>query len=646
MDLVRQFQQITGSAENVAITSLSRHNYNLESALSAFTAEHHSAGSHQTPFRMERSSAGNNVEGSSSGNTIGAEISHAVTSGGGGNLLSSVSQSAPLSSVDHMSSTLSVRGRAIPPPSSSPTSFSSPFSHITAVSNAVGTDRNTAVPVWERSTISSRTGGSSGGLLSSLFAPPFDIMFTMDFFYAKDYARERDLWLLVDIQDSTNFDCQCLNRDVWSSHEVKHIVSRHFLFLQYRMDSQDGRKFSQFYRVNHFPYVAILDPRTGELLQSFSAITSKNAGRLLTTFVRKNGAPSVCDQMRDNITSDQVVDLEDEEIEPAIVKVSTGNSTKTYHHSLNEEEALKAAIAASLDHQRRNKGGRTLGFAGSSTWSANNAPNTANIVNLSDEEGSAEVDTKDESLHADESHTRLLQSDDDDEEDSLDSMDDYSSHSSHDDTNEISLNHEEVTDNNLSSPTAQVSRKRRIDPRDHFYASSSRGPPHLYGNLKRLKLDNLSSDRSQDALSASSSGSRVLDLQVQNIGPLIPPSRHESLQFPSEVSVVEQSKTDFAATASSSSGGGESKGNGDRDEVKSVKVLLKCPNGERRSINLAHSCTLHSFFAGCGSLGFSDVLYEFTTHFPRTLLNTLDRKITLSQAGIAANCVVFVESKI
>ena len=75
------------------------------------------------------------------------------------------------------------------------------------------------------------------------------------------------------------------------------------------------------------------------------------------------------------------------------------------------------------------------------------------VVNLSDEEGSAEVDTKDESLHADESHTRLLQSDDDDEEDSLDSMDDYSSHSSHDDTNEISLNHEEVTDNNLSSPT-------------------------------------------------------------------------------------------------------------------------------------------------------------------------------------------------
>ena len=102
----------------------------------------------------------------------------------------------------------------------------------------------------------------------------------------------------------------------------------------------------------------------------------------VTTFVRKNGAPSVCDQMRDNITSDQVVDLEDEEIEPAIVKVSTGNSTKTYHHSLNEEEALKAAIAASLDHQRRNKGGRTLGFAGSSTWSANNAPNTANSESI------------------------------------------------------------------------------------------------------------------------------------------------------------------------------------------------------------------------------------------------------------------------
>ena len=39
-----------------------------------------------TNCSMERSSAGNNVEGSSSGNTIGAEISHDATSGGRGTI--------------------------------------------------------------------------------------------------------------------------------------------------------------------------------------------------------------------------------------------------------------------------------------------------------------------------------------------------------------------------------------------------------------------------------------------------------------------------------------------------------------------------------------------------------------------------------
>ena len=88
-------------------------------------------------------------------------------------------------------------------------------------------------------------------------------------------------------------------------------------------------------------------------------------------FVRRNGAPSVSDQMRENFSTEQdipeVIDLNDDEIEPAIIKVSPSKSSK----HISEEDELKAAIAASLSQQSKaSSSGRSLGFAGNSTWSS------------------------------------------------------------------------------------------------------------------------------------------------------------------------------------------------------------------------------------------------------------------------------------
>lgn len=46
-------------------------------------------------------------------------------------------------------------------------------------------------------------------------------------------AGEKDRkWLIVNIQDSTEFRCQMLNRDVWSNSSVRNIIAEHFILWQ------------------------------------------------------------------------------------------------------------------------------------------------------------------------------------------------------------------------------------------------------------------------------------------------------------------------------------------------------------------------------------------------------------------------------
>ena len=57
-------------------------------------------------------------------------------------------------------------------------------------------------------------------------------MFKGDWQSARDAATASKKWLLVNIQDAGEFQCQTLNRDVWSNDAVKTIVREHFLFWQ------------------------------------------------------------------------------------------------------------------------------------------------------------------------------------------------------------------------------------------------------------------------------------------------------------------------------------------------------------------------------------------------------------------------------
>lgn len=100
--------------------------------------------------------------------------------------------------------------------------------------------------------------------LSELFRPPVDITFCGSFQAVRDFAKEQNRWLIVNVQDMSDFSCQVLNRDIWSSEQLRKIIKKYFVFWQVAIDNSDGHRFQVFYSITSYPYIGIIDPRTGE----------------------------------------------------------------------------------------------------------------------------------------------------------------------------------------------------------------------------------------------------------------------------------------------------------------------------------------------------------------------------------------------
>ncbi|XP_058796379.1 UBX domain-containing protein 7-like [Phymastichus coffea] len=109
--------------------------------------------------------------------------------------------------------------------------------------------------------------------LEDLFRPPCDILFVGTFAEARDYAKSINRWLLVNVQNQQEFACQVLNRDVWPNEQIREIVKDHFVLWQVLSNSSDGKRYIDFYNVTDYPYLAIIDPRTGECMRSYNHIS-------------------------------------------------------------------------------------------------------------------------------------------------------------------------------------------------------------------------------------------------------------------------------------------------------------------------------------------------------------------------------------
>lgn len=100
--------------------------------------------------------------------------------------------------------------------------------------------------------------------LEDLFRPPIDLLFGGTFQAARDYATEKNRWLVVNLQDQKEFKSQVLNRDIWSDLELKTVVKKNFILWQVSVDNPEGLRFKTFYHCHDVPYICIIDPRTGE----------------------------------------------------------------------------------------------------------------------------------------------------------------------------------------------------------------------------------------------------------------------------------------------------------------------------------------------------------------------------------------------
>ncbi|PNF28041.1 hypothetical protein B7P43_G12538 [Cryptotermes secundus] len=121
--------------------------------------------------------------------------------------------------------------------------------------------------------------------LEDLFRPPLDLMFHGTFQNARDAGVAHQKWLLVNVQNVLEFSCQILNRDIWSNRAIKTVIKEHFVFWQVYLDSAEGQRYAAFYGVSDWPYVAVIDPRTGESLRVWNEINGSSFCDTLLEFL-------------------------------------------------------------------------------------------------------------------------------------------------------------------------------------------------------------------------------------------------------------------------------------------------------------------------------------------------------------------------
>lgn len=147
---------------------------------------------------------------------------------------------------------------------------------------------DTTDPAASAAALSRATGGASeqtakSNLLANLFRPPIDLITPLGLSDARDEGKEQEKWLLVNVQDPSIFDCQVLNRDIWKNPQIVETIKEHFLFLQYNKDDPRGNDYVNYYfssqRDNDaaYPHIAIIDPRTGEQVKTWSGAPSPKA---------------------------------------------------------------------------------------------------------------------------------------------------------------------------------------------------------------------------------------------------------------------------------------------------------------------------------------------------------------------------------
>ncbi|KTW30126.1 hypothetical protein T552_00604 [Pneumocystis carinii B80] len=186
--------------------------------------------------------------------------------------------------------------------------------------------------VWEDDEFSAASKErSKKSRASYLFRPPFDIIKNIDFESAKELAKNKMLWVMVNLQDNTDFLCQKLNRDLWKDQRVKDVILKNFIFLQYISTSSDGILYQQFYPIKEYPHISIIDPRTGERVKVWDS-----------SLIEPN-----------NFLMDLHDFLETYSLDPDFKNPITQKLSAKKVEDMSESEQINAALIASLNERNK-----------------------------------------------------------------------------------------------------------------------------------------------------------------------------------------------------------------------------------------------------------------------------------------------------
>ncbi|GFS21056.1 UBX domain-containing protein 7-like [Elysia marginata] len=517
--------------------------------------------------------------------------------------------------------------------------------------------------------------------LQDLFRPPVDMTYKGTFQSARDFGSSQNKWLLVNVQNVQEFPCQVLNRDVWSSQDTRAMIKDNFIFWQVYNDSEEGKRFMQFYKLNQWPYVAVIDPFTGENQIVWNKIADGNVFcELAKDFLSmcpvpdSSQLPSAAKRQRREPT---IVDATEEEQLEAAIQASLSETKKKadpapqYIHSSDSEADV---IGDSDDDEVETFSDSDDVIVSSPPSSA--APVSSNGLACKQKNCASSFTAASKNSSSSNKSKSLVKK-------SLPSTGNHRNF----ETTQTGL-----SSSSLSHPSSLLSAFSSTSCPSSSSASSSSSQSHSHRGKKlsstlnnseiRIRHEDIDDDDNYDRLDdedrrASSvwaaSGPSTSSLSQQqptglglgalgdseenSILDMLDMGTREAEVGTPPVCTLDDDEGDDDKSANdrlkdSAEEGSRPDAEVDTDDWKKYwgnthdpmsKIMLRFPDNKREQVELPCSSQLKALSAFCGSRGFPSKDFELVTNFPRKKLSQMAPTTTLKEAGLHPQDTVFVQ---
>ncbi|TPX33745.1 hypothetical protein SmJEL517_g03477 [Synchytrium microbalum] len=190
---------------------------------------------------------------------------------------------------------------------------------------------------FEREGVLGRGGGSANDgapRLSDLYAPPHDMMYRSGLKSAREKATNEKKWIMITVQDGGEFLSVVQNKDLWKDESVKEIVKSNFIFILHMANTQPGQEHKSYYPFDKYPYIAIIDPLTGERVKQWSKkLTPEEFIMDIMDFL--DSGPVVATKPKKK--KKEISELSEEEQLEAAIRASMGQSAMDESEDADEE---------------------------------------------------------------------------------------------------------------------------------------------------------------------------------------------------------------------------------------------------------------------------------------------------------------------